>query len=126
MQTRHYQASSTTKREFWRRHLERQQASNLSQTTYCYREGLNVASFYYWKKRLLGAVLDAPTKLRFVPLVATQEVTSELEEEPAPKSVSYIRLHFQDVILELAEDFDVMRLLQIVRSLGGGESYVAN
>lgn len=125
MQTQHYRTASTTKRELWRRHLERQQASNLSQAAYCHREGLSLASFYYWK-RLLAAELNAPAKLRFVPLVATQAVASERVEEPAPKSMSYIRIHFQDVMLEVAEDFDIMRMLQIVRTLGGGASHVAN
>jgi hypothetical protein len=36
----------------WRRRLRRQAAGRLSVTAFCAREGVTLASFYYWKRRL--------------------------------------------------------------------------
>ncbi len=36
----------------WRRLIERQRASGLSQAAYCERESVSLASFGYWQRRL--------------------------------------------------------------------------
>mgnify|MGYP000049962503 FL=1 len=42
------------RREFWRAILGEQQASGLPATRFCEERGLNVKSFYWWKRKLLG------------------------------------------------------------------------
>ncbi|MBU2755421.1 IS66 family insertion sequence element accessory protein TnpB [Acidithiobacillus sp. CV18-2] len=42
----------TEKVEFWRQQLEGFLASGLSVKDYCARQGISVANWYYWRKRL--------------------------------------------------------------------------
>lgn len=41
------------RRAFWQEHLAQWQASGMSQVAYCRQQGLMLAQFGYWKKRLL-------------------------------------------------------------------------
>jgi transposase len=41
--------------EFWSRHLATISAEKISTQAYAEREGLSVASLYYWRKRLNGS-----------------------------------------------------------------------
>ena len=41
------------RRAFWQEHLAQWQASGMSQVVYCRQQGLKLAQFGYWKKRLL-------------------------------------------------------------------------
>ena len=41
------------RRTFWQEHLAQWQHSGLTQVAYCRQQGVNLAQFRYWKKRLL-------------------------------------------------------------------------
>src|SRR5512142_1062617 len=41
------------RRSFWQDHLAQWQRSEMTQVAYCRQQGLHVAQFGYWKKRLL-------------------------------------------------------------------------
>lgn len=57
------------RRSFWQGHLVQWQASGLSQVAYCRQQGLKVAQFGYWKKRLLaGQPPDTASAAGFIPL----------------------------------------------------------
>lgn len=53
------------KAEQWRKHIEAQGKSGLSQGEYCARKGLSLASFGYWRQRLSN---KEPSSERFVSL----------------------------------------------------------
>jgi hypothetical protein len=40
------------RRRFWQEHVERQQASGLTQKEYCQEQGLRLHCFWYWKGRI--------------------------------------------------------------------------
>lgn len=40
------------RRRFWQEHVERQQASGLTQREYCQEQGLRLHCFWYWKGRI--------------------------------------------------------------------------
>ena len=56
------------RRAFWQEHLAQWQASGMSQVAYCRQQGLRLAQFGYWKKRLLTArgPATAPTAADFI------------------------------------------------------------
>ncbi len=57
------------RRSFWQGHLVQWQASGLSQVTYCRQQGLKMAQFGYWKKRLLaGQTPDTTPAAGFIGL----------------------------------------------------------
>ena len=43
------------RRSYWQDHVEQWQHSGLTQVAYCRQQGLKVAQFSYWKKRLRPA-----------------------------------------------------------------------
>lgn len=68
--------AEATRRDWWRRQIERQQRGELSVTDFCRQIGYSVPTFYYWKNRLRGDVpagspppvpVDGPSR-RFVPV----------------------------------------------------------
>jgi hypothetical protein len=67
------------RRTFWQDHLAQWQGSGLTQVAYCRQQGLKVAQFGYWKKRLLPptAPQAAPgAALSFIPVqLASARVT---------------------------------------------------
>ncbi len=72
----------SSKQEYWRQILARQQASGLSIQRFCRREHLAVATFYNWKRRLAeddaGGVRAKPT-VGFAPV---RVVPEPAESEP--------------------------------------------
>lgn len=59
----------------WRQRLERFGSSNVSVARFCRREGISVASFYHWRKKLArdadppaGPPRMAPQRCAFTPL----------------------------------------------------------
>jgi hypothetical protein len=51
--------TTTEKRSHWQRHIDAWQGSELTQKAYCESQGLSVATFGYWRKRLAD---NMPTK----------------------------------------------------------------
>ena len=130
------------KREFWRRHLERQAASGLSQMAYCQMEGLKVATLQYWKRRL-SRRHARPDQLRFVPLelgtasqvedVTTMDATMGGSAGPSQTVVtaeavtpSWIRLYVEGFVLEFPETVCIRRLRELVSGLCGSGTHVAH
>ena len=46
----------------WRARMRRYAASGLTVAAFCLREGVSVANFYYWRRRLAEASPTLPTK----------------------------------------------------------------
>jgi hypothetical protein len=51
----------------WRRRLERFDLSNVSVARFCQREGVSVASFYHWRKKLAVKTRPPATPRRIAP-----------------------------------------------------------
>jgi hypothetical protein len=62
------------KAALWRRRWERYRRSGQTVAEFCVREGVSVASFYYWRQRLADAAARE----------ALQEATPEPEDRAAP------------------------------------------
>ena len=132
-----------SKRETWKKHLEHQAVSGLTQAAYCQREGLKVTTFQYWKRRLAGEPVRAK-QLRFVPLeLATLSSQSEVMAEAEATSweaavssqaeiaaeadvPSWIRLHVNELVLEFPETISIPRLQKLVAGLREGAAHVAH
>ncbi|MGQ9427625.1 IS66 family insertion sequence element accessory protein TnpA, partial [Gilvimarinus sp. DZF01] len=56
--------TTAEKRSHWQRHVDAWQRSDLTQKAYCESQGISVATFGYWRKRLVD---DVPQK-KFVSL----------------------------------------------------------
>jgi hypothetical protein len=61
------------RRSFWQEHLAQWHASGMTQVAYCRQQGLKLAQFGYWKKRLLTARAPdtAPTAGDFIAVQMT-------------------------------------------------------
>ncbi len=67
------------KEKFWRKAIERQQASGLSQIAFCAKEGLNPNNFSWWKREIAqrdaaGEITEVTANRQdlFVPVVQVQ------------------------------------------------------
>jgi hypothetical protein len=58
-------SSDPAKAALWRKRLERFDSSRVSLARFCQREGVSVASFYLWRKKL-AAGTDSPATRREV------------------------------------------------------------
>jgi len=56
-----------TRREQWARLLSEQAASGLSKKAFCQQQGLKLANFYYWQKRLRQEISAGFTQLAITP-----------------------------------------------------------
>ena len=75
-------ADTESKREYWQRHLNRQQDSGLSQRVYCRNEGLSLSQFSYWnRKSWQGRGRQESTRLTQVPveLAGASKTAIEIE-----------------------------------------------
>jgi hypothetical protein len=88
--------------------LQRFQRGALSVTDFCNREGVSVASFYAWKRRLLANATPAATAPHFVPVRVVPPSTSAAVELVLPSGC----------VLRLSPDCDLAWLRQLLRVLG--------
>jgi hypothetical protein len=96
-------------RQRWQRHLERFRHSGLTASAFCDREGISLASFYAWRRRLQR---DAPPQAADAPrLVPVRPVTP-----PASAPVELL-LPF-GCVLRLSPDCDLTWLGQLLPVLG--------
>jgi hypothetical protein len=49
------QKSDTDQRQFWQMVLDTCKESDLSIAAFCKKEGISVAAYYYWRKKLVGS-----------------------------------------------------------------------
>jgi len=96
-------------RQFWQQRLERFRRSGLTVTAFCDREGISLASFYAWRRRLQRDssphAADAP---RLVPVrLVTPPVSAPVE-----------LLLPSGCVLRLSPDCDLAWLRQLLPVLG--------
>jgi hypothetical protein len=117
---------TAAKQDTWSRHLERLEASGLTQVAYCQREGLKVANLQYWKRRLAPKTAPTSNQLRFVSLecLAAEPVSPDTTIDA--RTAVIIRIHFDGIILEAPENIDPARLHGLVSVLRAGGRHVAN
>jgi len=106
----------------WRRRLARRSTSGLSVAEYCSREGITVASFYYWRRRLAAAPRPAPVN---PPLFVPLRLEDTRPEEPPAGSGSvelelphHVRLRFDSP----PEPEWLGRVVAAVAGLAAGEA----
>jgi Transposase len=52
--------SREERREWWRRHISRQQSAKLSVAEFCRQLGISITTFYYWKRHVEEAPRTIP------------------------------------------------------------------
>jgi hypothetical protein len=57
-------SSDSAKAAQWRKRLERFGSSSVSVARFCRREGVSVASFYHWRKKLAAGTDSSATRRR--------------------------------------------------------------
>lgn len=72
----------TEKATYWRSHLSKSRESSLGATKYCRLNGLNLATFNYWKNK---RVHEGPGPLKVSPAFVTLEVEKVERALPDPK-----------------------------------------
>jgi len=87
----------------WRRLFAEQQASGQPITGWCEQQGLSLASFYYWRKRV-SAPAAAPAAPQWLAL-------------PTAESHDPLLLHVGRVTIEVACGFDARLLHEILAVL---------
>jgi len=120
--------SDPEKLSVWRRRFRRFSTSGLAVARFCAREGVSVASFYYWRKRLGPRATSALTRTargRATPV--RREAFQAVAVVPAGGDIS-IRLPGGTQIEVRAEPLDAVRavIAEVVRvdrdaELGPGE-----
>jgi hypothetical protein len=69
----------SSREAFWRKVVARQRGSGLSVKGFCQQEGVAVASFFYWKRRIREQGSDPQPAVQFAPVrvVAQEPARSE-------------------------------------------------
>lgn len=91
-------------RQLWHQRLQRFQHSNLSVPDFCDREGVSVASFYTWKRRLRDHATPTTAPTRFVPI----HVVAPADRAPVELVLP------SGLILRLSADTDLAWLRQLL------------
>jgi hypothetical protein len=94
-------------RHLWQQRLQRFTHSGLTVAAFCDREGVSVASFYAWKRRLAADPAPQPP-LRFVPVRVVTPPASAPVELLLPSGL----------VLRLAPGVDLAWLRQLLGLLG--------
>ena len=82
-------ASRQTRREWWRRQIQRQQDGSLSIAEFCRRLGVSTVTYYAWKRRLR----EAPPA---VPLVAERPSARPSPEANGPSTPAFLPVSILD------------------------------
>jgi hypothetical protein len=100
---------SQQKRTFWQTHIEKWQASGLSQRAYCRKHDLIIQRFYDWRRRIIPADNN---QVSFLPVALTGS--------PAKKHSS-VRIHTPNGFTIEIEDqngsIEISRLVSMVAAL---------
>ncbi len=100
-------ACEPEKRRFWEEHLKNWELSGESQVEYCRKNGINIKSFHYWKRRI-GRSYCAPAMVE-LPISWSVPVT------PASPQLCLVFDRFR---VEIGKGFDPEDLERVVRVLG--------
>lgn len=104
------QTPRTIKQEYWCKHIDNWLASGISQTKYCERENISLASFSWWRTKGLKNKAKSKT-LSFVPAII---------KEPEPSVCYDLQIIFpNNTKLVLPSNLPTNSLVAIVKSLGG-------
>ena len=95
-----------SRREFWQGAMDRWQSSGLSVRRFCEGEGFSTASFYGWRRRLLGD--ESPKKVASKFIEVTLPVGRESGLELALSSGHLLRI---------SSDVDAVLLDRVLKSL---------
>lgn len=96
------------KRRFWGEHLDQWKSGGLSQVDYCRRNGINIKSFRYWKRRI--GLIGSPLTLVELPISKTLPVSVL----PALPQLCLVVGRFR---IEIGKGFDAEDLERVVRML---------
>ena len=97
------------KRQQWAERLDHFEASELTVSQFCLREGVSIASFYQWRRKLRGKSGGNEPK-RFQPVQLTSAAAAMT-----------VRLR-DGIVIEVAADAIESVLAQLLRSDEGGSS----
>ena len=104
------------KEAFWAYHIKESKGSDLTQSEYCRQKALSLASFYYWKRRLL----EKPLVGRHQPpqFVRLNRKMLHLSKQTTSEATG-IRIHIGPYTVETEADFDGQHLQKILQILAG-------
>ena len=104
--------SKTSRQEFWQRALVRQRKSGLSIRRFCEQEGLAVATFYIWKRRLDQGTTAMPVPVDFAPV----QVQPEMAPTALTGDIEIFLPH--DRRVRLIGKVDRQQLAEVLAALG--------
>ena len=72
---------NTDQRQFWQMVIDTCKESDLSVVAFCKKEGISVAAYYYWRKKLVGShpKSNRNTPPAFIEVALPQSNTAALE-----------------------------------------------
>jgi hypothetical protein len=100
------------KRSTWQKHIEEWQQSGLSQQKYCGENGIALATFGYWRRKLKT---EQPEKPRFYPLIVGSEEPPE--QKDSKNTGLRLVLCEQRFTIEIDESFSPTVLEKLVTTL---------
>ena len=100
------------KRTRWRKYNEAWQQSGLSQQNYCQENGIALATFGYWRRKLKS---KQPEKPRFYPLIVPTEEPA-VREDPQTALLRLV-LGKQRFIIEIGDSFSPAVMQKLVSEL---------
>lgn len=102
--------SASSKQEIWVGRIASWSRSGLSRRAWCDRNGINVQTFDYWRRRLreLPALRQRKAPAALVPIVLASPAASEPVELVLPSGLR----------LRVPSDADAVRVATLVRALG--------
>ncbi|MGC9196618.1 MAG: IS66 family insertion sequence element accessory protein TnpA [Syntrophobacteraceae bacterium] len=96
---------------FWERHIEKWKTSGLTQAEYCRKNGINIRSFYRWKRKT-----DA---LYCKPVLVELPITGTFQSPFSPPGQGpQLCLVYERLRIEIGKGFDSGDFERVVRILG--------
>ncbi len=110
-----------TAEEFWRDRIEAQRGSGVSIREFCYRHGLAVSTFSYWKRRIVRSDESRPESAvenDVVSSLVPVKVVGRFADKEAADSAIEVGLAGGRV-LRVRRGFDAKTLVRVVEALEG-------
>ena len=98
------------RRRYWREHIERWQASGMTQKDYCERNDLKWSTFHYWRKR----VQEPPVPVSLI-RVSLGAGTGSKGMVDWPGLVLFVGDRFK---VQVGDEFNAATLARLVETLG--------
>jgi len=109
--------SSQVRREFWERVVRNQQESGLSGRAWCEANGVALASFYLWRKKLSAAAPAGGASGRRSSDVQWLSVEPAHAVGASASAPSGVTLRIGSVCVEIATGFDTRALSDVLTVL---------